>query len=101
MQGRMLNKSQSIADFPSFKLGTTPAAANMTIKHQLDIFSMPAFSPVVVCHPAQIRIDFPEETGKQPGVCCHTLSRSLVSGRAALNLRVRQDGHTHHQQNSL
>ena len=32
------------------------------------VFSIRTLSPGVICHVAQIRIDSPEETGKQTGV---------------------------------
>ena len=40
----------------------------MAIKPLTPVFSSLTFSPAVDCHPAQIRIDSPEEAGKQPPV---------------------------------
>ena len=45
---------------------------HLAIKPLTPVFSTSPFSPVVVCHPAQIRIDSPGETGKQTGVCLHS-----------------------------
>ena len=46
-------------------LAINPHLAN---KPLTPVFSMPMFSPVVNCHPLQIRIHWRAETGKQPGV---------------------------------
>ena len=48
--------------------GGTPNQPWLAIKPLTPVFSSLTFPPVVDCHPLQIRIDSPEETGKQTGV---------------------------------
>ena len=50
-----------------------PTGHPLANKPLTPVFSMPAFSPAVDCHPAQIRIDSPADTGKQPGSLFHTV----------------------------
>ena len=62
----------------------------MAIKPLTPVFSILTFSPVVVCHPAQIRIDSPEEAGKQTGVLLPLLGGAPIDPAVFGYIRVSQ-----------
>ena len=57
---------------------TGDARTLLAIKPLIPVFSRPVFSPLVDCHPVQIRIDCWEETGKQTGDNLPPMSRKWI-----------------------
>ena len=62
----------------------------LAIKPLTTVFSSLTFSPAVVCHPAQIRIDSLEEAGKQTGILLPTTGGVPIDPAVFGYIRVSQ-----------